>query len=143
MVDRAVIRNVIQRHEYAKTVCATLRATLSRLFELRELDGFLVAELPAPVDASIHGFDLSFADRRVRIILTGSTLPDWQVAMECWRVPIAYGRDLKDVAVLLVRRDGAFELPGVHDALYLDEAKDVHALICHLVQATTHPVGEC
>lgn len=133
MFDHNILTVVVQRYKHAITVANSFRQALDTLVKRGGLVGFTLTDLPATVDKSIQGFELSFADRRLRFVVTGSTAPQNSVAIEVWRVPLAYGSDLKLVFVLLVSKDGEAKLQNDETSYWIEHPNDAHGILCRIV----------
>lgn len=136
MSDRDTIPRAMKKYGIAERVQTVFRTSLDALFNQGELKGFTLSALPSPAQGKVHGFDLWFADRCVRMIFTASSQPTGVVAIECWRMPIAYSGDPEEVQVYEVDKDGGVHLPDSTDFLWTQEAAGVYDLLCHLVEKT-------
>ncbi len=125
-----------QRHRFAGRISDALRTAIQELKNVSALEGLELHKLPDSIDKAVHGFDLTFADRRVRLIFSGSNTGSGAVAIECLRVPVAYGSDYKILEVLFVDQNGSFSLPGENLARTINNPASVIDLICHLVEIT-------
>lgn len=128
-----------RRYEYAKTVHASFKAALGVLVERGVLPGFEIAPLPAGVSDRVQGFDLLFTDRCVRMVFTGSNLPQGHVAIECIRVPLAYGLEYVPFHAYFVNPDGSVRLSEGEGLLWLEHPGDVLQLIDHMVGLVNAP----
>lgn len=130
-----------RRYEYAKTVHSAVRQGIEKLIESGSLPGFELAPLSKGVSDRVQGFDLYFTDRCVRMVFTGSNLPQGHVAIECIRVPLAYGLKYDPFLAYLVNPDGSVRLKEGGNYLWLETPGDVLALLEHMVGEVNAPPG--
>jgi hypothetical protein len=124
----------MKKYVLAKRVHTVFRTSLDALLKEGDLEGFTLSALPSPAAGKVHGFDLWFADRCVRMIFTTSSQPTGVVAIECLRVPVAYGDEIEELQVYEVDKDGGVHLPDNPDFLWTQEPAGVYDLLSHLVE---------
>jgi hypothetical protein len=122
------------RYAFAKPLAESLGNDLKNLIERRALVGLKFEDFPPSVDKSVQGFDLAFADQRIRVVVSGSAQESGHLTIRCWRVPLVDGPDLSILAELEVSRDGEIKFPGDEVTYWIESPSGAMDFVCYLVE---------
>ncbi|MDP3106962.1 hypothetical protein [Hydrogenophaga sp.] len=142
MGKNQVINATRLKYEEAKKLSSELRGSFEQLVKSGTIKGLEIADLPEQSRGQVCGFDVFFVDQHFRMVVTGSTSTDRSLRFECWRVPLAYGRDPVNVFVLPLMSNGSVQPEEGGDNLWFDEPMGVHALFCEILSRNVGPYLE-